>query len=84
MPAKTAAKDLIRRLTRKVGYDVVQYRPAALGASPEDQAVIDFARPYTMTTPERMYALVQATRYIARAKVDGAVVECGVLRVAAA
>ncbi len=80
MPAKTAAKDLVRRLTRKVGYDVVQYKPSALGAGPEDQAVIDFARPYTMTTPERMFALVQATRYIARAKIEGSVVECGVWR----
>lgn len=80
MPVKTAAKDAFRRLIRSRGLDVVKYRPTALGAGLADQAVIDFVRPYTMTTPERVYALIQATRYLARAKVEGAVVECGVWR----
>ena len=45
-----------------------------------------FVAPYaaaldaTMTSPERMYALWQATRHVAGAHVPGALVECGVWR----
>lgn len=35
---------------------------------------------YTMTSRERMYAMFQATRYVAQAHVPGDVVECGVWR----
>ena len=38
------------------------------------------ARPYTMTSAERMYALWEATRYILRRNIPGALVECGVWR----
>jgi O-methyltransferase len=38
------------------------------------------AAPFTMTSRERMYALWQAVKYLARAAVAGDVVECGVWR----
>jgi O-methyltransferase len=38
------------------------------------------AAPFTMTSRERMYAVWQAVRYLARAAVRGDVVECGVWR----
>jgi len=34
--------------------------------------------PYTMTSPERIYGLVESVRYIQRYKIPGAIVECGV------
>src|SRR5262245_61125438 len=37
-------------------------------------------RPFTMTTPERMYALATAVRYVAESNLPGAIVECGVWR----
>lgn len=46
----------------------------------------DFARlwsevqPFTMTTPERVFALREAVRYVVGAEVPEAVVECGVWR----
>jgi hypothetical protein len=46
----------------------------------EFEAAFDAAAPFTMTSPERMYALYEATRYITRTAVPGAVVECGVWR----
>lgn len=48
-----------------------------------DPSFQDFFRqckPFTMTSVERMYALYLATEYIHRARVPGAVVECGVWR----
>ena len=46
----------------------------------EDYDTVQFVRPYTMTSPERIRALCSAVRYIERAGIEGAVVECGVWR----
>ncbi|HEY0141499.1 MAG TPA: TylF/MycF/NovP-related O-methyltransferase [Thermoanaerobaculia bacterium] len=46
--------------------------------SPEMAATIEAVRPYTMTSPERIAALVDATHYVARHRIPGAIVECGV------
>src|SRR5690348_9163494 len=42
--------------------------------------VIERVKPYTLTSYERIAALVDATRYIVRARIPGAIVECGVWR----
>ena len=60
--------------------------PAAPGAAiPADldagvRATIEFVRPYTMTSAERIAAVCDAARYISRSGIAGAVVECGVWR----
>lgn len=48
-----------------------------------DRRVVDIfnrVKPYTMTSPERVFALCDAVRYVAAASIEGAVVECGVWR----
>ena len=48
-----------------------------------DRRVVDIfnrVKPYTMTSPERVFALCDAVRYVAAAAIEGAVVECGVWR----
>lgn len=35
---------------------------------------------YTMTSPERIYGLIQAVKYISRQQISGSIVECGVWR----
>lgn len=42
--------------------------------------IFDKVKPYSMTTPERLYALYQAVRYLDSASISGAIVECGVWR----
>jgi O-methyltransferase len=42
--------------------------------------VIRRVRPYTMTSPERLFALIEAVRYVARSAIPGDFVECGVWR----
>lgn len=42
--------------------------------------IVAQVQPFTMTPPERIVALVDAVRYVARAGRPGAVVECGVWR----
>ncbi len=44
------------------------------------QAIIRAVRPYTMTSADKLFALVEATRYVARHGIEGDVVECGVWR----
>ena len=46
-----------------------------------DPATLDIIRrckPFTMTTPERIYSLVESIRYLCRQGIEGDVVECGV------
>jgi len=46
-----------------------------------DQAVIDTilsVNPFTLTSPERIFALCEAIKYIVTSKISGDVVECGV------
>jgi hypothetical protein len=45
-----------------------------------DRAIIDRAAGFTMTSSENLAALVDAIRYLIRAQVPGAFVECGVWR----
>jgi O-methyltransferase len=47
---------------------------------PDFVPIMEQARPYTMTSVERMFAMYQAVRYIEEAKIEGAIVECGVWR----
>jgi O-methyltransferase len=44
------------------------------------QRIITAVKPWTMTSPEKLYALILATRHVVRHKIPGDVVECGVWR----
>ena len=46
----------------------------------DDVAIWERVAPFTMTSPERMQALVDSVRYLERHQIDGAFVECGVWR----
>ena len=73
---------LVRRVASRVGYEVRRREPpkAPPDLEPAFLAMYDACRPYTRTSIERMYALYQAMSYLARARVPGAFVECGVWR----
>ena len=82
MSALTAA---IRGYIRRLGLDVVRYRGAGQDPLPPDfegesAELIRAVRDYTMTSPERLYSLIQAVRYVSAASIPGDVVECGVWR----
>lgn len=44
------------------------------------QDIYNFVQPYTMTSPERVCALIDAVRYICHSGLEGSFVECGVWR----
>lgn len=76
----------VRRALRRMGYDVVRVpgdvAPDPLPPDCDDftASVIERIGPYTLTSHERVMALVDAVRYVVRAEVPGAFVECGVWR----
>lgn len=75
-------RNAIRKSLRAFGFDVIRLR------NPENQYPPDFrqeeidivqkVRPWTMTGPERIYALIQAVRHVSANAIPGAIVECGV------
>jgi hypothetical protein len=76
----------IKKLIRFTGFDIVRYRPQVRSPSlppdvgEEDQVIIEAVSPYTMTTTERLLALIHSVRHIARSGITGSIVECGVWR----
>ena len=75
-------KTAIHKSLRLFGVDVVRYPPPEEVSPPDfrkaEVDIIRKVRPWTMTSIERIYALIQAVRYISANAIPGAIVECGV------
>jgi O-methyltransferase len=74
-------RDVVKKIARTVGYDIVRYDGAKqypADFTPFHNAVIQTVNPYTMTSPERLHALIEAVRYVVSSAIPGSVVECGV------
>ncbi|ELS34330.1 MULTISPECIES: TylF/MycF/NovP-related O-methyltransferase [Pseudanabaena] len=76
--------DLIKQITRNFGFDIVRYHKSLSHSSlpPDfDQDTIDTifrVNGFTQTSPERLFTLCEAVRYIVTHKISGDIVECGV------
>jgi len=72
-------KPAIHKILKGFGLKIVRYDP---GYPPdfqqEDTDIVRQAQPWTMTSAERIYALIQAVRYVSSNKIAGSIVECGV------
>lgn len=80
-------KSTIRPILNKCGIDLVRYQPRPTKTSPFPPDFDEFTKKiyesvtgYTMTGYEKIHALVESVKYIAKNKIDGAMVECGVWR----
>jgi O-methyltransferase len=75
-------KAAIHKSFRLFGLDIIHFPPREQECPPDfrsDEAdIIRQVRPWTMTSPERIYALIQAARYVSVRGIKGAIVECGV------
>jgi O-methyltransferase len=74
-------KTLVHRSLRSIGLDVVRHRREK--SYPPDFSIVEVdiirqVRPWTMTSVERIHALIQAVRYLNRSAIQGPIVECGV------
>jgi O-methyltransferase len=72
----------IGRGLAKVGLQVSRTNKTLLPieATETDRAIIDEVRPFTMTSPQRIWSLLEAVRYVVEADVPGDFAECGVWR----
>ena len=59
--------DMSRQLNRKMP-DLI----------PEDREIIEKVQPFTLLSPDRIYAFIEATRHVVQNRIPGAIVECGV------
>src|SRR4051812_32630204 len=80
-------KQLIKNTLRRFGYDLVRYSPShsselasVADLSDEEKKIISRAKPFTMTSLERMAALINAVTYVTQNKIPGDIAECGVWR----
>jgi O-methyltransferase len=75
-------KAAIHKSFRLFGFDIIHFPsreqecPSDFGK--EEAEILRAVRPWTMTSPERIYALIQAVRYLIANGIAGTIVECGV------
>ena len=77
-----SAKRVISGTFRRIGFDFSRDKKEEPVLPPdfdaETQALCRLVRPFTMTSPERLFALREAIKHIVRHKIEGDIVECGV------
>lgn len=77
-------KHLVRSAVRRLGYDVVRATPdpdsVLSDLDEQERAIVRQAKAYSLTSLERLAAVVQAVRYVVRHRIPGDFVECGVWR----
>src|SRR5437868_4832372 len=91
MPARSHALNLFSpefwkeralRVARRLGYEITRRRVGLDGLpvdfTDREKAICEKVRAHTMTSPERVQALVQAVEYVTKAGLPGAIIECGV------
>jgi O-methyltransferase len=69
-----------RRVTRVFGVDLVKYGPNVVPGDFDEEtaALVRRLRPYTLTSPERLFAVSSAIQYLVAQRIPGDIVECGV------
>jgi hypothetical protein len=80
-------KRLLKETLHRLGYELVRYSPYSdpvFGSLPDlseqQKNIIMAAKPYTMTSVERMTALINAVSYLTQNAIGGDIAECGVWR----
>jgi hypothetical protein len=71
----------LRKVARRYGYDFYIKNLKSIDGNIQDpifEELYQMSSPYTMTSTERMYALYNASKEIARRGIPGDIVECGV------
>ena len=75
---------LVDRMAQKLGLHVSRVSSGVtrlpVEATFEDAALIDSLKPFTMTSSERLWSLINAVRHVVDNRIPGDFVECGVWR----
>lgn len=79
-------KQIIKKIIQNSGYDI--RKKGSFDSPPKfpldftenDIEIIKKVKPFTLTSNERIYALLQATKYVIDNNIPGDIIECGVWR----
>ncbi len=76
-------KRLINRIFNKFNYEIVKVAGLSPKQIPSDfdghhKKVLSIVGKNTMTSPERIFSLIEAVRYVVKNNIEGDIVECGV------
>lgn len=74
-------KEFIRKQFIKRGYDIVKInnsRQWPIDFDLDHKRIIEKVSPYTMTSPERIFGLIEAVKHLVKNNIQGDIVECGV------
>ena len=77
-------KNIIKKIVQSSGYDIRKKNSFKIHPefpsdfSENDIKIIKKIKPFTLTSNERIYSLIQATKYVADNNLPGDIVECGV------
>jgi len=81
---KKSWKQAVRETARRFGYDVSRYSPDDLSSlsdlTEKQREIVARARPFCMTSLERMAAMINAVTHITTCGIEGDIAECGVWR----
>jgi len=74
-------KQFIRKILQKYNYDIIKINQGLV--IPDDfedvhKAIYKKVANNTMTSPERIYSLIEAIKYVEKNRIEGDIVECGV------
>lgn len=76
-----ALTQILRKIAKKLGFNTIPYRAEEIYSADVSASLIETykkVKPYTMTSPERVFALCEAVKYIHEKNIEGGIVECGV------
>jgi hypothetical protein len=78
-------KKVVKSIVQSLGYDLIKYDRNKQHSFPLDFErrhieIIEKVGPYTITSYERIYALIESVRYVLKNGIQGALLECGVYK----
>jgi hypothetical protein len=74
-------KKVLQKIAKRFNYEIRKIpgtRALPSDFEQEHRAVFEKVAPFTMTSPERIYSLVEAVKYLEKHGIAGDIVECGV------
>lgn len=73
-------KAAIQKVFNRFGYAINKINIMPFGATPQEIADINFVGPFTATSIERRFALINSVKFVIKNNIPGDFVECGVWR----
>jgi O-methyltransferase len=74
-------KKILQKIARLFGFEITRLQTEEYYSPDVSLAFVETykkVRPYTMTSPERIFSLCEAVTYLQKNKIEGDIVECGV------